>query len=789
MENRNEAKEIKSTEEAFKAEQKVKVASGWIASIGVFSLINSIVFLLFNGNINFLIGLGISQLIDDIGISFGDSGLWISILVNAILTIIFYLFAYNAKKQRRWAFILTIVIYILDSLFFIYVQDYIAFAFHLLAIHYIFQGLKAIKNKAKGILHEQKNNIQKNFLGQVESIENHLKNEELEDKGAFSNKFYKEQFYGKNYDENRSKASKFLKRHKQPILHVISLIIVLSGFVLFSLLDNFSISPSKNAEKYYKEGNYEKALEIYNKAILTNGKDFNLIYNKGTTLLSLERYAEAVEAFKLSEKLGNKDESLYLDLGYSYYCLNNFKESIASYKKVLDITPENVEAITWLAHNNIMLENYDEAINLCEKAIQIDEGYAFAYDTKGQVYYYNGNFKEALRFYSIAIEKDPSYTNAYVNKITALYMQKNYMEGMDFALDSYKLFPNESEIPYYLGDFYSAINDRETAIKYYEEALKLNEKNIELVARLGWEHFYNQDYQNAKIYSDKALELDDNNKSALSLIKAIKDEERPEAEKIVEFVKENSLYIDKVIDFDKKSKDFLSKTSIKNEDIKTFIQSIKISNDPFTFVFYDTNYDNFIKSQNTEGINSKMLDSKSLYIKINSFNPYVDRDFRTIIDNNENSDNLNLIIDLRDNGGGLAIQANNILDMLLPESTISYIINRQGSIADFYSGPSYTKFNKIIVMVNENSASSSELLALGLKKHLNNVTIIGTPTLGKGVGKVSYENKAKKYCIFLVSFYWNVKEKNIVGEKIYPDIRVSGSSFEDYLKVINEITK
>lgn len=55
------------------------------------------------------------------------------------------------------------------------------------------------------------------------------------------------------------------------------------------------------------------------------------------------------------------------------------------------------------------------------------------------------------------------------------------------------------------------------------------------------------------------------------------------------------------------------------------------------------------------------------------------------------------------------------------------------------------KFKHIYIFVNQNSASSSELLSLGLKKYLNNVTIIGTPTVGKGVGQITFEDKNKKY--------------------------------------------
>jgi hypothetical protein len=408
----------------------------------------------------------------------------------------------------------------------------------------------------------------------------------------------------------------------------------------------------------------------------------------------------------------------------------------------------------------------------------------------GMAYFYKNELEKAISCFDNAIVNDSTYTLAYVDKLSALFRLNRYEEAINFALDAKKLFPDEVEIPYYLGDIYSAMYDGATAIKYYEEALKLEEDNVDLIAVLGWQYYYEQDYDKAKVYAAKASEIDNTSKAAIELDKALKEQEKPEAERIVNFIRENYLYIDKVVDFEQKAEEFKSTQKLTNEDISNFIKDLKVKEDMFTFVIRNEDYDEFMKFEDLGHITSKMITPNTLYVKIDSFTAKTDVEFRNIVDKLHNSHNSNLVIDLRDNGGGLGTSANNILDMLLPESTISYTVDRKGRVSDTYSDKNYMKFNKIIVLVNENSASSSELLALGLKKHLNNVTIVGKPTLGKGVGQVGYESKIGKYCIFLVNFYWNVKEQNIAGGKIYPDVVVKGHSNDDYLdkiyKVINE---
>ena len=107
----------------------------------------------------------------------------------------------------------------------------------------------------------------------------------------------------------------------------------------------------------------------------------------------------------------------------------------------------------------------------------------------------------------------------------------------------------------------------------------------------------------------------------------------------------------------------------------------------------------------------------------------------------------------------------------------------------YYSDANIVKFKRIFVLTNEHTASSSELLALGLKKNLPNVTIVGRPTYGKGVGQTVYENKSKKYLIYLVSFYWNVNEKTIMAKKINPDVRVNGNNLNTFIKTVEKQIK
>ena len=127
-----------------------------------------------------------------------------------------------------------------------------------------------------------------------------------------------------------------------------------------------------------------------------------------------------------------------------------------------------------------------------------------------------------------------------------------------------------------------------------------------------------------------------------------------------------------------------------------------------------------------------------------------------------------------------------MLDFLLPECVTSYLVDRDSEIYTYKSDKNQMTFKHIYIYVNENSASSSELLTLGLKTYLNNVTVIGRPTVGKGVGQTVFESKKNKYMIFLVCTYWNIKEKNISSQKIQPDINIKGNELSNYINAMNK---
>lgn len=120
------------------------------------------------------------------------------------------------------------------------------------------------------------------------------------------------------------------------------------------------------------------------------------------------------------------------------------------------------------------------------------------------------------------------------------------------------------------------------------------------------------------------------------------------------------------------------------------------------------------------------------YIRLTTFNEHAAKDMQKAIEAQEKEGVEGYVLDLRSNPGGLLYSSINIARMWLDEGTIVSTVNRKG-ISDKESAKNKALTDKpLVVLVNEGSASASEILSGALKDN-KRATILGTKTFGKGL--------------------------------------------------------
>ena len=172
-------------------------------------------------------------------------------------------------------------------------------------------------------------------------------------------------------------------------------------------------------------------------------------------------------------------------------------------------------------------------------------------------------------------------------------------------------------------------------------------------------------------------------------------------------------------------------------------------------------------------VESAMLPGEIGYIEIFQFSGDDVEGFTEALESLEAQGAKALIIDLRNNPGGVLDDVVAIADLLLGECTIVYTESRDGSRSDFYSNAEMCDL-PLAVLVNGMSASASEILAAAVQD-MDRGTIVGTQSYGKGIVQTvitfSDDGAGMQYTS---SEYFTPSGKNIHGIGVTPDIVVEG---------------
>lgn len=140
-----------SVMENYRLERGIRNGSSWFYLIGGLSILNSILYI-FDANLMFVVGTGITQLVDVIAgylaaELLGTAGSVIRVLgllISIAISGIFILFGYLGRKKYKWAFIAGIILYSLDGVLMLVFSEYYGLIVHLIAIIGLIGGLTAI---------------------------------------------------------------------------------------------------------------------------------------------------------------------------------------------------------------------------------------------------------------------------------------------------------------------------------------------------------------------------------------------------------------------------------------------------------------------------------------------------------------------------------------------------------------------------------------------------------------------------------------------------------------------
>lgn len=159
------------------------------------------------------------------------------------------------------------------------------------------------------------------------------------------------------------------------------------------------------------------------------------------------------------------------------------------------------------------------------------------------------------------------------------------------------------------------------------------------------------------------------------------------------------------------------------------------------------------------------------YIQIIEFDDVTINQFEEAISSVESQGAEGVIIDLRANPGGSLNAVVEVADMLLEKGLILYAEDKDGNREEYFSDADCKWDKPIVLLVDRNSASASEVLAGALKDH-EKATLVGTTTYGKGIVQNIRMLRDGSAVKLTISAYYTPSGINIHGTGIEPDVVV-----------------
>lgn len=176
----------------------------------------------------------------------------------------------------------------------------------------------------------------------------------------------------------------------------------------------------------------------------------------------------------------------------------------------------------------------------------------------------------------------------------------------------------------------------------------------------------------------------------------------------------------------------------------------------------------------TETVEHKLLDNGILYISISNFAEKTGADFEKAVDDGIKNGAKSIILDVRNNPGGLLTAVKQVADKILPEGSIMKTVDSKGR-EDFEKSTEGEVDLPIIVLINKGSASASEVLAVALRDN-EKAKLVGEKSFGKGIIQsifpINNEGKAEGVKI-TVAEYFGPKGTKINKVGLEPDYPVT----------------
>ncbi|MFX1537174.1 MAG: tetratricopeptide repeat protein [Promethearchaeota archaeon] len=271
------------------------------------------------------------------------------------------------------------------------------------------------------------------------------------------------------------------------------------------------------AMKYFESGEFEKALDYFNKILESDSKNKGGLLGKAFTLYELEKYVETIEASNKVLEIDPRSESALHWKANSLFGLHKYEEAIGWYDRLLEINPKNECAMLGIATSLLELKKYEEAIESYNKVLEINSKNVAAIRGKAASLLLLQKYTEAIGWFDRDLEIHAKDEGTHYWKARSLFNLQKFEEALEWFDKALKINPRYKDALFWKARSLANLGKDEEAITWFDKVLEINPKNenalhwkASSLSTLGKE-------EEAIEWLDKVLEINPKNKDALTM--------------------------------------------------------------------------------------------------------------------------------------------------------------------------------------------------------------------------------------------------------------------------------
>jgi len=232
--------------------------------------------------------------------------------------------------------------------------------------------------------------------------------------------------------------------------------------------------------------NLPKAEYHFEKIFKLAPQDFYLPSKVGKLYEEKGVLDKSIRFYKIAGTVQPKNDSIQSILGNLYYQTGNIDDALAAYEKAVDLNPKNSESLYMVGRLLSSAKKFKEARVVLERALLLRKNDAQIYYELGLIALSELDFLAAEKSLILAVKNDINSHKYLKALFDAELGNKNLDAAADTILKAIKLNPNNVMYVFSACNLYSKKRFYTSAIKYCENALNLDSKDLEIMNRLAW---------------------------------------------------------------------------------------------------------------------------------------------------------------------------------------------------------------------------------------------------------------------------------------------------------------